>query len=77
MDGGHLGWPNLIYQPQYNIVKYSLKGSENVNYRCAKIRRGREDASITLIEFNMYKGSVYISNDMKYNLCLHLALKSQ
>jgi hypothetical protein len=81
MDGGYLGWTNLTYQSQCNIdfstVKYTLKDSDNVNYRCAKIRRGKEDSSITSIELNISRGTLSISNDMNYNLWLQVALESQ
>lgn len=58
MNGGYLGWNNLTDQPllsstNFSIFKYSLRGSDNGNYKCAKIRSGRKESLINAIEFKV------------------------
>lgn len=77
MDGGFLRWPILTDQSQSNntdfsIIKYSLKGSNSGNHRCAKIKSRKEDSSITSIELSMPKGTLCVTNSLGYNLWLHL-----
>lgn len=78
----NLGWTNLMDQPQHNntdfsITKYSLKKSDNGNYRCSKIRRGSENLLSTSTEFNTPRETLSVTNIVEHNLQLHLALKDQ
>lgn len=80
--GVFLGQTNLTHQSQCNdtdfsIMKYSLKGSYNGNYTCAKIRSRREDSLITSIELNIPRVVLFVTNTVVHNLWLHQALESQ
>lgn len=59
------------------VPMYSLKNSDNKNYRYSKIRRGNEDLLITSIEFNTSRETLSITNTVEHNLWLHLAVKDQ
>lgn len=61
----------------FSIMKYSLKVSDSEDFRCAKIRRARENSLITSVEFNMPRVTLRVPKNVEYNLWVYLALKSQ
>lgn len=82
MDVRYTGWTNLTDQAQcsntdFSIIKYLLKVSDSEDCRCAKIRRARENLLITSIEFNIHRVTLRVTNNVEYNLWVHLAVKTQ
>lgn len=68
-----MGWTNLTDQYQCNhtdfsIMKYSLKGYDNGNFTCAKIKSRREDSLITSIELNIPRVVLFVTNTVVHNL---------
>ena len=69
MNGGYWGWNNLTDPPLFNStdfskIKYSLRGSDNGNCKCAKIRRGRKESLINAIEFKVPKVNLSVTSNV-------------
>lgn len=71
MNGGYLGWNNLTDHPllnstDFSIIQYSLRGSDNVNYKCAKIRRRRrrKESLINAIEFKVPRVNLSVTSNV-------------